>query len=320
MPLPAGTRAERIFPRHGTESGPVTLTQRRVYILPTRQGLLFAATLALLLIGSINYNLSLGYVLTFLLAGLGIVAMLHTWRNLANLVVRRGRVNPVFAGEHAIFEVALENRAGFERWAIGIERSTWPATFTNLAPANAESLPLTVATERRGWIELGRFRVFSSFPLGLFQAWSNVALDERCLVYPRPEAGEPPLPPVSSTAGDGGAHGRGAEDFAGLREYHPGDSLRHVAWKAFARGDQLLTKQFSGRSGTEFWLDWKLLPHEFSVEQKLSRLARWILTAESEGINYGLRLPTRELAPGGGALHRDACLEALALFEPQVAA
>jgi len=166
---------------------------------------------------------------------------------------------------------------------------------------------------------LGRFRVFTTFPLGLFRAWSNVELDSRCLVYPRPEAGTTPLPPVSAVTGDGGAHGRGAEDFAGLREYHPGDSLRHVAWKAYARGDQLLTKQFGGRSGTELWLDWALLPRDFPVEQKLSRLVRWVLSAEAEGALYGVRLPGRDFAPGSGALHRDVILEALALYESRSA-
>jgi uncharacterized protein (DUF58 family) len=298
----------------------VVLTQRRIYILPTGQGVLFAATVGLLLIGSINYNLSLGYVLTFLLAALGVVTILHTWRNLAQLVLRPGRVSPVFAGEHAVFAVTLENRAAFDRVAVGVALAPAAPAWADVAIQGAASVPIAARAERRGYLELARLRVFTTYPLGLFRAWSNVELDQRCLVYPRPEAGDPPLPQGSPLSGDGGPQGRGSEDFAGLREYHPGDSMRHVAWKAYARGDQLLTKQFAGRAGRELWLDWEGLPGHFTVEQKLSRLARWVLAAEAQGESYGLRLPGRGLAPGNGARHRDDCLAALALFGSPAAA
>ena len=315
MASPGARVSNWIFPHRGPESGVVVLTQRRVYILPTGQGLLFGATLGLLLIGSINYNLSLGYVLTFLLAGLGVVTMLHTWRNLAHLALRPGRVSPVFAGEHAVFDVTLENHAAFDRVAIGVVRTDSTPAYADIPIQGAASAAIAVRAEQRGIMRLGRFRVFTTFPLGLFRAWSNIELDEHCVVYPRPEAGDPPLPAASIVSGEGGAHGRGSEDFAGLRQYHPGDSLRHVAWKAFARGDQLLTKQFGGRAGSELWLDWALVPAEFTIEQKLSRLARWLVAAEAQGESYGVRLPGREFGPGSGARHRDACLEALALFE-----
>jgi uncharacterized protein (DUF58 family) len=308
--------ADWIFPHHGTEHGPVVLTQRRVYILPTGQGLLFAITIALLLIGSINYNLSLGYVLTFLLAGLGVVAMLHTWRNLARIALRPGRVSPVYAGEHAVFAITLENHAAFDRIAIGATADATPGTYADIDALGAASIRITVPTTRRGWRPLGRFRVYTTFPLGLFRAWSNVELDERCLVYPRPEAGDPPLPRAVAVSGDTGGHGRGAEDFAGLREYHPGDSPRHVAWKAYARGEQLLTKQFGGRAGSEVWLDWNEIAGIFGVEQRLARLTRWALMADADGTAYGLRIPGLEIPPAVGTGHRAACLQALALYEP----
>lgn len=307
--------ADWVFPHRGPEAGTVVLSQRRVYILPTGQGWLFAVTIGLLLIGSINYNLSLGYVLTFLLAALGVVAMLHTWRNLAQLALRPGRVEPVFAGEHAVFAVTLENHAGFDRVAIGVTRAESAPAYADVPVQAATSVPLTLLAQRRGRMPLGRFRVFTTYPLGLFRAWSNVELDEYCVVYPRPEPGEPPLPAASPVAGDGGVHGEGSDDFAGLREYHPGDSLRHVAWKAFARGDQLLTKQFGGRTGHRLWLDWALLPPGFSTEEKLSRLARWVIAAQARDEIYGLRIPGRELVPTTGSSHRDACLESLALYE-----
>lgn len=317
MPPSTSPVADWILPHHGTEHGPVVLTQRRVYILPTRLGLLFAVTIVLLLIGSINYNLSLGYVLTFLLAGLGVVAMLHTWRNLARLSLRPGRVSPVYAGEHAVFAITLENHAGFDRIAIGVSAEAASATYADVLALAAASISIALPTARRGWLPLGHFRVFTTFPLGLFRAWSNVELDERCLVYPQPESGDPPLPIATAVAGDSGPHGRGAEDFAGLREYHPGDSPRHVAWKAYARGDQLLTKQFGGRASSEVWLDWATTPGHFGVEQRLARLTRWVLMAEADAVAYGLKLPGCDIPPGLGANHREACLQALALYDPK---
>lgn len=317
MQPPTSRVADWIFPHHGAEHGPVVLTQRRIYILPTGQGLLFAVTIVLLLIGSINYNLSLGYVLTFLLAGLGVVAMLHTWRNLARIALRPGRVSPVYAGEHAVFSITLENHAAFDRIAIGADTEGSRAAYADVAAQGANATRIALPTQRRGWLPLGRFRVFTTFPLGLFRAWSNVELEERCLVYPQPEAGDPPLPRAMAVAGDTGGHGRGAEDFAGLREYHPGDSPRHVAWKAYARGEQLLTKQFGGRAGSEVWLDWTLLPESFGIEQRLARLTRWVLTAEADGAAYGLRLPGLEIPPAVGTGHREACLQALALYDPK---
>src|SRR6185503_6294775 len=106
----------------------------------------------------------------------------------------------------------------------------------------------------------------------------------------------------------------GSDDFAGLRSYQPSDSPRHIAWKAVARSDEMLTKHFAGESAAELWLDQKLLPSRLSLEQQLSRLAGWVLAAERSGAHYGLRLPGVEIAPSRGDVHRAACLQALALY------
>jgi len=153
------------------------------------------------------------------------------------------------------------------------------------------------------------------FPLGLFRAWSYVEPDARCLVYPLPERSPLPPPAAEAAAGRLRSPARGNEDFAGLRGYQPSDSPRHVAWKAAARSDEMLTKQFSGEAAAELWLDWQLVPGAPGLEQRLSRLAGWVLAAEREGAHYGLRLPGVEIAPRRGDAHCAACLQALALYE-----
>jgi uncharacterized protein (DUF58 family) len=302
-----------VFKRHAPEPGVVFLSQRRVYILPTRHGLTFGAAVVFMLIGSINYNLSLGYILTFLLAGLGIVSILHTFRNLAHLYVSAGRAAPVFAGDTAKFELVLENKSDFDRHSLDL--ACHGATSSCDAPARQHSsVVIPLKAEKRGWLQLERVTIATRFPLGLMRAWSYVQPDARALVYPRPDTA--PLPEHCSDAdkGDAVSTGTGTDDFSGLRPYQASDSPRHIAWKTSARSDLLLTKLFAGRAAAELWFDWQQLPANMHVEARLSRLARWVLLAEERGLRCGLKLPGVMVPLGEGLPHRERCLKELALY------
>ena len=292
------------------------LGHRRVYIVPSRLGLFFGGALMILLVGSINYALALGFALTFLLAGMGIAAMVQTTRNLARLSVRAGRSDAVFAGDAAHFRLAMANAADFDRPEILLRHlgSGTQQTVDVAAAASAEAV-LPVPAPRRGWLPLGRVMLETRFPVGLFRAWSYVEPDCRCLVYPRPVASALPPSAPNAQAGGARAHAQGSDDFSGLRAYQPADSPRHVAWKSVARSDNMLTKQFAGDAVAQLWLDLRDLPASLGLEQRLSRLAGWVLAAERGGALYGLRLPGNEIAPGRGETHRAACLQALALYE-----
>lgn len=307
--------ANRLYGFTPPERGTVVLVHRRVYIVPARLGWIYAGTLLVLLIGSINYALSLGFALTFLLGGLGLAGMVHTARNLARIAVSTGRAEPVFAGGTAQFRLLLDGRVDFDRPGILVRHVASGVQLVLDVPSGlpAEAV-LSVPAPQRGWQPLGRVMLETRFPLGLFRAWSYVEPDARCLVYPRPERS--PLPPSSADAAQGALRmlATGNEDFSALRTYQRADSPRHVAWKAYARGADMLTKQFSGEASSELWLDWQLLPSALDTEQRLSRLAGWVLAAERAGSHYGLRLPGIELAPARGAAHRATCLQALALY------
>jgi len=305
---------------------PVVLTRRRIYILPTRYGAGFAAVIGVLLLGSANYNNSLGYLLTFLLAGVALVSILHTYRNLAGLALRAGRARPVFAGEMAGFGLVLDNRGGPPRHGVTIRyrreaapRASGDAALETDVPADVlHGLTLAVPSRQRGWLRLARATVVTRYPLGLFRAWSHVQLDCACLVYPAPR-GAPALPAGRGASGGGGRGGEAGDDFSGLREYLPGDSPRQIHWKAAARGQGIPVKLFGGGGAGELWLDWADAQGA-NVEARLGQLCRWVLEAEARGCRYGLILPGLRLRPDCGERHHRRCLEALALFDAAGAA
>jgi uncharacterized protein (DUF58 family) len=294
------------------ESGSITLNQRRVFILPTRQGMGFVGVLTLMLLGDINYNLSLGYVLTFLLTTTGLMTMLYAFRNMARLEIRAGHADPVFAGDDALFQFHFRNIGSLERYNLRLHDGNGHGITFDIPQQPGTVVGLAIPAARRGLLQSGRLTLFTEYPLGLFHAWTYFQFDTRCLVYPEPSAALP-LPTGAHESGSGSANMSGDGDFAGLRSYVPGDPLQRVAWKAVARGQGLQVKQFSSLQGEELWLEWDRVPAA-ETEHKLRMLTRWVLDAEAQGWLYGLRIPGVELPPEHGRPHRDECLRALALF------
>lgn len=306
-----------------SEPGEVFLGQRRVFIVPSRAGLMLGVTLILLFIGAVNYNLSMGFGLTFLLGACAVVDMHLTFRNLAHLHLSPGRSKPVFAGENAQFELNLVNRRKHDRYAIWIgfvDRDAGvPEKPVDLPAHSATTVSLAVPALQRGLQQIPRLKLRTRFPLGLLQAWSYWQPDAAVLVYPRPEDGHPPLP-VGQAPGSEGSGRLGHDDFAGIRAYQPGDPLRHLAWRQIARldpasGAALVTKQFEGGAAERLIIDFHRFPATLDTEARLSRMARWILDAEARNLPYGFRLGAFMREPACGPAHRHACLEALALHD-----
>lgn len=298
------------------EPEPVILNQRRVYVLPTRAGLAFALALLVMLLGAINYNLSLGHALVFLLAGLGLVAIMHTFRNLVGIEVATGRAEPVFAGETAHFALLFHNPRQEERRRLRIAIEGGSEDFVDIPGGATAATQLGLPAPRRGWLTLPRITVQTTYPLGLIRAWSYAAPAMRCLIYPRPAETAPPLPLAGGDRGGRLQGQRGGEDFAGLRGHQLADPPRHVAWKAAARQGPdapLLTKLFVGASTDIVWLDWEDTPASADTETRLAILARWVLDAAEAGLAWGLRLPGSTVPPAGGDDQLHAGLQALAL-------
>lgn len=297
--------------RQGRDGVRVEITRGRIYILPSRFGIAYAVLLFGLLLGAMNYTNSMAFMLTFLLGAIYLLAMHHAHRNLLGLVIEHGRVESPFAGQQAVFSLRVLNPTLQSRWAIGADSDGQATHYLDIPALETANIPLPVPAPNRGVLSLPRARVFTRHPFGLFHAWVVLHMEMRVLVYPRP-AEEAPSPSVTGGDGRGKLEASGQDDFAGLKEYHPGESPRHIAWKAYARGQPLLLKQFSGAMQATRWFDFASL-EGLDTERRLSVMCRWVIDAERDGLHYGLRLPGRAIPPGTGDPHRRACLEALAL-------
>ena len=304
-------RLSRFFSGEKATDQPVRLNQRRIFILPTHRGLNFAILTALLLLIAFIYNNNLVYLLAFQLASIFFITILHSYKSLAGLVLQKGQSKPVFAGEAAGFDIHINNPVNVERYYLQIFLGKTESV--SLKPQSKSCITLYSPTQKRGWHTAGTVTISSTYPLGLFRAWSPIRFNLKALVYPKPSPQARPFPEMPSTLAQQGFSRKGADDFYGLKEYQPGDSIKHIHWKAFAKGQGLFSKQYGGDSSEEIWLDYDNTPGH-NTEERLSQLCRWVIDAERVGIQYGFSLPGLKLSPGNGLVHYRKCLEALALF------
>ena len=285
---------------------PVRIDNRHIYILPSRQGWGYGLLLVLLLIGSINYDNNPGLLFTFLLAAAGLNALFLTWRNLLGLEVGLLPAAPVFAGQPATLRLRLD---GGGRPGIQVQLADQALLLDlGLAPA---TVALELPTRRRGWLRPGTLILASRHPLGLFQAWSLLELEEPLLVYPRPAGAASRARPQG---GGDGSERPGDEEWHGLRDFRPGDPLSHLDWKSLARERGLMTKQFHDPAGEQpHLIDWDQYAPA-ATERRLQLLTREVLEAAAGGHPWTLRLPGTRLGPDRGRRHRERCLKALALY------
>jgi uncharacterized protein (DUF58 family) len=294
-----------------SDDKPIILNQRRIFILPTKRGFGFALLILLLMLIAFVYSNNLAYMLAFLLSSIFFITILHTYKSLAGLTIQEGQTIAVFAGEAAGFGVHIDNPTSVERQHLQLKMES--AEHFNLKAHCKTHLTLYDLTQKRGWHPAGTVTVFSTYPLGLFRAWSPIRFNAKALVYPKPASQQIPFPETGSAKNQQGQFKKGGDEFFGLQSYQAGDPIKHLHWKAYAKGLGLYTKQYGGESSAEIWLDYGHAPG-LSQEERLSYLCRWVVDAEQAGLSYGFVLPSLHLEPGHGPAHYRRCLEALALF------
>jgi uncharacterized protein (DUF58 family) len=308
------TRFRRWFEARLPISDTTTLTQRNVYILPTGPGLMLGVTLLVLLVASINYQLNLGYLLTFLLAGCALVGMHVCHGTLRGLTMNLIAPSSMFLRARAIFNININSQRRRGRYGIGLAvlgSGQW--VWTDVPAQGSATVQLAFQPTRRGLHPLPTLTAETRFPLGTFRVWTVWRPAAQVLVYPAPEAVPPPLPTGEAhTGGAATTHTTSSGEFDGVRAYRRGDPMKQIAWKKVAQTDTLVSRDAQQVQRTELWLD-QSRTGTAHLEQQLSRLCAWVLQAEQRGLHYGLRLGALEIPPANGDAHQKRCLTALAL-------
>ncbi len=311
-------RVERwIEHKRPVDAAEITLDRKRIYILPSRPGLAFAFILVIMGLTAINYQLSLGYMLVFMLVGVAWTSMFSTFGNLHNLHLLSGKVDSVFAGELAPLSLTIRNPSKRLRYSIRLFSSEFvKQALVDINPESERTLRFALKTQKRGWYPVPRMTVDTRFPIGIWRAWSRWQPEMKVLVYPEPEGGTVVLPEPLRTGNDSVGFGDGSENIAAIRPFQMGDAPRNIAWRSVAKstGDELLTKQFDGGVTGQMSLAWDLTPAWMGTEARLSRLTRWVIDAENAGLRYSLSLPQIHIEADQGPAHYARCLQELALF------
>lgn len=290
----------------------ITLNQRSIFIFPSKTGLAFCALLILLLLLGINYQNALIYGLTFMLISILLITILHTFRNLSGLTLELIASLPSFVGEDIEFQIKVSKPTHSYRDDIQL---SWPSSLkqhARLDHLTTDTVHLFIPAQQRGWQQPGRLLVETLYPLGLIRAWTWVDFGAKAIVYPQPIFGSKLN--ISSVAKEDGHSGEiiGSDDFHQMRCYKEGDPLKHIAWRSYARTDQLMVKEFSSNQSNDVMLDWFQLAGD--SESRLSHLTGLAIEATRDNIEFGLRLPSKDILPACGQPHLNSVLKELALY------
>ena len=289
------------------------LDHRRLYILPSAAGLGFLALVGALWLLATNFENNLVFLLCFLLLAFFVVGIHFTHGTLSGLRIRPVRAESVFQGDAAAVELCFSQRKARRREQVALRFGSGAPLLVNLERAGDTIVTVLAPTSRRGYLDPGLLTVESVYPVGLLRVWTHVRFRFDAAVYPAPvhdgarRAGR-------RGSGDGHTTGlAGSDDYVGLKTFEPGESLRHVAWKQYAREQGLWSKQYGDPVDSRIWIDWDDYAG-LDIEQRLARMSGQVCDSEAAGDVYGLRLPGAELPPDRGAAHRQAALRRLALF------
>ncbi len=286
---------------------------------PTRVGYILFISIFAMLVASTNYGNNMAYILTFVLMGIVPVSFLGTRNNLKGLEIQNVMPQPAFAGSRVRFTMELHNSLSGHRHGIYL---TFPGATSaadlfgpfDVAPHSSTTAEITIPAEHRGRFSLSDIIILTIFPLGLYRAWTPLPASKTYIVYPKPGGYLPWPEPEIHTEGDGeGSHLKGGDDFVGTRPYRLGESMRHIDWKAVARGRPMSVKEFTGGGSGQLWFDFTNVGN-LDTEERLSQLTRWVLEADERGSFFGLRLGGKIIDLGSGSGHTLKCLGALALF------
>jgi uncharacterized protein (DUF58 family) len=295
------------------------LDLRSIFIFPSKFGWLYVTLcLGLFLLGT-NYQNNLMRMLCYFLLAIFLLNLFAAYLNFAKIQIQLGKCHNVFAGDQLQLPLWLNT----DKDKLPVPKGQMHFGFWRETPRVCVDLdqmtnPINLAVEcqHRGHLRLPRVSINSYFPLGLFRCWTYLDFIQEIVVYPKPLPG--PVKFFSSDE-DGEAASnlsiqKGYDDFASLKTYQTGEPLNHVAWKQLAKGQGMLSKQFSSSVNQSLWL--KLLPCPAEkLELQLSQLCYQLIALAQTQQVYGLQLDELKISPSSGAEHHTQCLTALALYK-----
>jgi uncharacterized protein (DUF58 family) len=291
-------------------------TFRLIYPTAGFAGLLFV--LCAMWYAASSQNNTAVYLLFFALTAVFLVSIPHTLINPAGVTVTLESVQPAFVGQEVSLPLEIMNNSRATRHGIELalpDSEREQQRIDSIPAHKAARITLRFPAQQRGEHKVGTLCLTSAYPLGFIRFMRKFSSSQTYIVYPRP-AGDARLPSSFVQRHDGQPlteFGEG-DDFAGVRAYVHGESQRHIDWRAVARGQPLMTKQFTAETEGVVYLDFSALRFD-NVEERLSQLALWVIEAERARRPYALRLPGVEIPPAVGQSHFHECMRALSLFK-----
>jgi uncharacterized protein (DUF58 family) len=292
----------------------------KIYIIPTRFGFVYALAVGTMLMVGAAYGNNLVNLIAFFLASIGLVTMLQTHNNLKRISISQSRFEPGFANQATHLRTLVASTATEAHPSLEVEVPKLKPLARLAPPPDVPAqgrlkLETSFLFAKRGRFRLKRIKLSTVYPIGLFYAWRYKEIENDYFIYPQPKGLRRWPMQVSDAGLTSIASQRGGDDFREHRRFQPGDSQRHIDWRAHARGRPLLTKRFDDGSPHAVNFEWSQVSH-LSFEDALSQLTLWIDIALKSETPFSLRLPTVALPANTGWAHAHACWRELALMEP----
>lgn len=305
------------------------LSNRNVFIFPTKFGFSYLFFVVLLFLLATNYQNNLIMMLSYLLASLFISAMLHSFYNLSGLKLIAQQEAHGFAQSTLYLPIQLISEK--KRVALTFSFDDQAVAFLtkiNIKKKESEKFDVLVPfqAKSRGILQSGRIKVASEYSLGLFICWTRLDFSSLFIVYPQKKTIklnqvthiiEPENNDVAVNIGDG-------NDFYQLKSYHYGDPLSQVSWKHVAKGQGWLIKTQQQPQSKQQWLRLADMPTA-DIEQKLSHLCYLVQEYSKQNVFFALDLTVNgqkntqqghiQISANNGNKHCQQCLRALAEFK-----
>lgn len=306
-------RIKKWFGNRMPVSDSIILQQRSTYILPTKAGLFMLLIVIVMMVGATNYQNNLAFLLTFLVAGIGLVSILFTFNNLQGLIFSKGKITSVCVGGNIEVVVNVTSQTEQNHLTVGCGFSKKTLTYFNVNGQSGERLLLSYKATKRGWLYLPRIMSTSNYPFGLLRVWSWFKFKSATLIYPQPIKPPHLTGFIGTDDEDGNNKIIGIEELYGLKAYQTGDLISRIDWKAVAREKGVFTKDFVSFQRESLNFNWNDLPSK-DGETKLSYLCYLILEANSKQLDYSLSIPNKKINQSSGSHHLKQCLDALAMY------